>query len=363
MSELASMVTDLFRERVPHEFVVAAEDHSSADDVHLSPAQLRLWAELHELGLTGIGIAEDLGGSGGELDDSVTLAFLAGKFALPLPLVEHQLAVWAWAETGGQAPGEEQQHAAWSITLGTPNDTLEWHEGHVTGTLHDVPWGASAGRVLAPILVDDAPAYVLLNPSLAQVEVGHDVAGEPRDRLTFSQAPAQLVRPSEGGSHDSQTLVLRAMLLRAAQMAGALQSVFELTKKYASVRQQFGRPIGAFQAVAAHVVQLAEVAVMTEVAVRRATQEFTAGPSASFAINAAKLLANQHAVESVRRGHQAHGAIGMTREYALQDFTRRLNAWRGEWGSELELASRIGQAAFAHGRIAVAVTDEGSLSL
>jgi len=93
----------------------------------------------------------------------------------------------------------------------------------------------------------------------------------------------------------------------------------------------------------------------------RAAAALESGRDASFDAYAAKLLADQNAAVSVRSGHQAHGAIGMTREYVLQDLTRRLNAWRGDWGTEQALAERIGGAVAAAGRIATVATDAGSL--
>ena len=144
-------------------------------------------------------------------------------------------------------------------------------------------------------------------------------------------------------------------------MAGAMAAIYEITKRYTAERQQFGRPIGTFQSVRTHLVYLAQMQVMTTVSAERAAAALASGRDASFDAYAAKLLADQNAATSIRSGHQAHGAIGMTREYVLQDHTRRLNAWRGDWGTELDLAERIGTAVLAGGRIAGVATDEGSL--
>ena len=66
---------------------------------------------------------------------------------------------------------------------------------------------------------------------------------------------------------------------------------------------------------------------------------------AAFEIACAKLRANQAAGEAASIAHQVHGAIGFTREYDLQRFTRRLWSWRSEYGNERHWADAIGARA------------------
>jgi acyl-CoA dehydrogenase len=224
----------------------------------------------------------------------------------------------------------------------------------VTGTLRDVAWGRDADRVVA---LAGATVVVLRPVDATATAPGRDLAGQPRDTLTFDRAAAEVLPAAV----TADQLAQRGAVLRAAQMAGAMAAVYDLTQAYTAQRVQFGRPIGKFQAVRTHLVFLAQMAVMTRLSADRAAAALESGADASFAAYAAKLLANQNAAVSVKSGHQAHGAIGMTREYALQDLTRRLNAWRGDWGTEQALAMRIGGAVAAARRIATVATDEGSL--
>jgi acyl-CoA dehydrogenase len=142
----------------------------------------------------------------------------------------------------------------------------------------------------------------------------------------------------------------RAATLRIALTAGALQAASELTRRYVSERVQFGKPIGAFQAVQAHVVQIEQMAVMTTaIAERLALQE----DAPDIDVAAARLVTAENALVGARAAHQAHGAIGMTREYRLQGYTRRLHTWAGDLGEQLELSRRLGVTAahspsFAH---------------
>ncbi len=144
-------------------------------------------------------------------------------------------------------------------------------------------------------------------------------------------------------------------------MSGALQAVAQMTASYTAERKQFGKAVGAFQAVQAHVVAAAEEAALVDVAVQVAAREADRHPAA-FEIAAAKAVANQAARVATRAAHQAHGAMGMTQEYPLHQFSRRLWAWRAEYGDAV-WGSRVGQAAAGLGsdRLYYAIAD-GSAS-
>jgi acyl-CoA dehydrogenase len=340
------MIAQLFESKVQHERVLEAEQVGLLRD---------LWDTAWELGLPWIGISEDAGGSGGSIQDLVTLLSATGQFAVPLPLLENHLAAWLVTAAGG----EVDQGKLWVVAPITPRDSLVLTDSRVSGAVHDVAWGGAAHTVVALIESPDGTQVVQLDRTQAEVMPGRDIAGQPRDVLTFNGAE---VSPLSSDITVDQ-LHQRGAVLRAAQMAGAMQTVYETTKRYTAERHQFGRPIAAFQAVRTHLVYLAQAAVVTRLSVDRAAVALDTEGDASFAAYASKLLANQNAAQSIRSGHQAHGAIGMTREYSLQDYTRRLNAWRGDWGTEYALAERIGSAALHAHRMAVIATDEGALTV
>lgn len=126
-------------------------------------------------------------------------------------------------------------------------------------------------------------------------------------------------------------------------MTGAMESVSEITLDYANQRVQFGRRIATFQAVAQRLVRLSSEAELagltTDVAARRFAES---GMNASFEVAVAKATSSRSASEVTAHAHQVHGAIGMTQEYALHRFTRRLWVWRQEWGSERSWAEVLG---------------------
>jgi acyl-CoA dehydrogenase len=140
-------------------------------------------------------------------------------------------------------------------------------------------------------------------------------------------------------------------------MAGAIGAVDQITRRYTRERVQFGKPIATFQAVQQHVVAIAQAAEMSAMAVWAAGRA-AATRDGTFEVCAAKTLANESARIAVRSAHQAHGAIGMTQEYPLHRYTRRLNAWRQEFGTEAQLTAGLGAAVAAAASFARVISDQ-----
>jgi hypothetical protein len=137
-------------------------------------------------------------------------------------------------------------------------------------------------------------------------------------------------------------------LARAGQMAGAISAALSLSVDYTRQRQQFGKPLAAFQAIQQQLAVLAEEAAACRGAAAAAAHALDRG-DAAFEIACAKLRANIAAGAAASIAHQVHGAIGFTKEYALQKFTRRLWAWRSDYGNDRHWADVIGTIAAAQG--------------
>lgn len=129
----------------------------------------------------------------------------------------------------------------------------------------------------------------------------------------------------------------RLALLRAIQIAGALDRVQELTVTYARERQQFGQPINRFQAVQQELAELAGQVALAGAAVDQAVEE----PSGK-RVAVAKVVAGEAAGRVAALAHQIHGAIGFTHEHRLHRYTTRLWRWRDEGGTEPAWAENLG---------------------
>ena len=139
--------------------------------------------------------------------------------------------------------------------------------------------------------------------------------------------------------------------LRAAAtvslMAGAMGRALALSIEHVNTRQQFGRPLGKFQAVQQSLAVMAcEVAAVDAAAAALAARLDATGLSAEaadFEIAAAKLRANRAVGVVTAIAHQAHGAIGFTREYDLHRVTIPLMRWRSQHGNDAVWSARLGR--------------------
>lgn len=130
-------------------------------------------------------------------------------------------------------------------------------------------------------------------------------------------------------------------------MAGAMGQALALSIEHVNTRQQFGRPLGKFQAVQQSLAVMAcEVRAVEAAAAALAARLDAVGldPSAAeFEIAAAKLRANRAVGVVTSIAHQVHGAIGFTREYELSRVTIPLMRWRGEQGNDAYWAQMLGR--------------------
>jgi acyl-CoA dehydrogenase len=168
------------------------------------------------------------------------------------------------------------------------------------------------------------------------VEHGVNIAGEPRDTLHLDRA--RIV----AGRCDPSTIRRRGALARACAMAGALEGMLEATALWVMQREQFGRPIGRFQAVQHQVAELAGEVAAASVAVKAAVLAEESNP-APHAVAAAKVRVGEAGGIASAIAHQLHGAIGVTDEHDLHRLSRRVWAWRDEFGGENEWARALGE--------------------
>jgi len=285
------------------------------------------WARVADAGLPLLLVPESAGGFGGDAGDLFAILRIAGARALALPVGE---TIVATAMLAGTTPADQALSFADS------------HDGRLdrdryTGVLTAVPWG----RDVAGVVVRVADQLVLLQTRDVEITEAHSLAGEPRDTLRFTDAPAK-IGPS--------TADLRqwGAFLRIAQSAGALDRALEMSIEHANARQQFGKPLAKLQAVQQTLAVFAVEAAAVNSAGEAAATALDHG-DASFEIPAAKLRANQAIGIGTATAHQVHGGIGFTHEYPLHRLTRRLMGWRSEYGNDAFWAAELGRQAAALG--------------
>lgn len=331
---LLESMTRLFEDKATKQVIDASEGGTFAAD---------LWQAVAETGVPLAALPESAGGADAEWSDLFAVLRVAGRYAAPIPLAETMLAGWLAASAGLEV-------ADGPMTVGPvrSSDRLtlvrDGNGWRLSGTARRLPYASHAART---VLLADGPdgemAIVLDGTGEATVTHGKNIAGEPRDTLAFDavRVTADAAAPASVGRAG---LYRRGALARAMMMSGALERAMDLACTYAQERVQFGRPISKFQAVQQN---LAVLAGQTAAAVAAANQgtEALGKPHEEFAIAIAKTRVGEAATLAAEIAHQVHGAIGFTREYALQLSTRRLWSWREEFGPDPEWATRVGQMA------------------
>ncbi|GAA4990685.1 acyl-CoA dehydrogenase family protein [Yinghuangia aomiensis] len=330
-------MTDNAREL--RELVADVVDGMSFDD----RGSDHLWATLCDLGLPRVGIDEARGGSGGTFADLAVVVRALAEQAVGLPVGENALASWVLAH--------DRAVDGTGTTLAFAIDG-EYREDMAVLRIPAVPWLRQAGGVVVYRGGDDA-SYVETGEGV-RVDEAENLAGEPRDTLSVLGAAGTPLRaappmPDVRGRHT---------VLRAAAVAGAAEGAYRLTRDYVMQREQFGKPLARIPAVAAGLAGMKVAIVQLDAVLARAVDLYGTGTGTALrpriaAAAAAAVIAADAAAVCARTAHQLHGAMGVTREYPLHHYTKRLWAWPGEVGSETHSAEYLGARALAGGEAAV----------
>ena len=208
-----------------------------------------------------------------------------------------------------------------------------------------MPWPRSAAVLLAARTADALHVAVVDDPDVVD---GHNLAGEPRGSFAF-ELPADRFAPVRPGRR--RRAVRRGAWARCVQTIGALDAAADLTVAHTRERQQFGRPLSAFQAVqhslAAMAGEIERARAATTLAIAAAADYGFGSAKTDYAVTVAKVAVGR-AVEPVTTiAHQLHGAIGVTREHQLWLATMRARSWVDDFGSTAHYARRLGRMALA----------------
>ncbi len=300
----------------------------AAAEVDSGPLPRAFWKEFLASGL-----GEVLAQAGdSRFHDAASVARACGYHAIAAPVAEAMLAQWLATRAGWPA-----ETGVATLSLGPePLRSTDFER---------VPWGRESDALYCIAEVDGEARIARARVAGAQVGDGRNLAGEPRDRITF--AAAHEWQRSSGGA-DALEAYAAGALLRAAQMAGAMERALELSIEHANTRVQFGRPIGKFQAVQQMLALLASHAAAASAAVDLGCDGLACGDGLAEAA-VAKSRAGEAAGFAAEIAHQVIAAMGFTMEHPLHRFTRRLWSWRDECGNEDFWNRRIGAQAIAGG--------------
>ncbi|HEX9775664.1 MAG TPA: acyl-CoA dehydrogenase family protein [Actinomycetota bacterium] len=283
-----------------------------------------LWKQMADLGWTGLPFGEAHGGLGLGYLDVVLLFDELGRALAPVPYLSSMIAGLAIARAGS----DEQR------------DRL----------LPAIASGEKVGALVADEVVLDAPCadvfVVIDGENLHLVEDGFTV--EPKRGFDLTR-PVGTVSFGDGAREPmpGPAAIARRFAVASvcAEMVGVATKATELSVAYAKEREQFGRPIGSFQAIKHELAEMAAEVDAARAAVAYACWAVDTGaPDADTAISVAKSYASDACGHAAGEAIQVHGGIGYTWEHDVHLYTRRVKSLEAVYGDAAHHRERLAVA-------------------
>lgn len=310
----------------------------------------KLWQGLRDLGYLGLVFPEDEGGSDGSLLDLATLVEQLSRRAALVPLMETMISAIVLREFGDAGRAKELSAAIAAGDAIIVPAVLEASDsyddiavsasgGKISGEKRFVDYGAQAthhlvaakdGGETALFLVDARGAGVQARPLVS-------IGRIPQAHVRYDGASAERV----AGADAYRRLVLLGRAMAALQCLGSTQEALDMTVEYVSMRVQFGRPIGTFQAVQHHVANMATQVEAARYLVYETLWALQQGVATDEDTFIAKGVVSRMSPEVTMLAQQLHGGIGFIEEYDLHFFTLRGKERSLAWGTAEECLNAV----------------------
>jgi alkylation response protein AidB-like acyl-CoA dehydrogenase len=321
----------------------------------------RLWRALcRQVGVSAIGIPEALGGAGHGVATQALIAHELGRALAPVPYVASavlatELLVAAAAPTDllrSLADGETTAAAV----LPSHRGSLPRHPRPITGCRRSNGWtlrgtakhvlnGSGADHLVVAAAADGDWAIFVLPISAYGVSISAENVLDhtrPMATVTFTDAPAQRLRPPQPVDSLVDRCLHRALAVLSAEQVGACERILEMATEYARTREQFGRPIGSFQAIKHRCANMLVELEMARSASMAAVQSIDDNDDeAGWRVSMAKAVCSEALRESAHANLQIHGGIGFTAEHPAGMFVKRARTDEVLFGTPAEYWDRL----------------------
>jgi len=340
----------------------ALEEHCKSSHVRAMAEDTKgysdeLWGEMGKLGWLGLPFPEEHGGAGLGLVELAIVLEEMGRAAFPGPFFSTVVLGGLGLMLGGSAEQKDKWLPAIAsgrarMTAALLEDHLDWDPASTTasatrsgsgwilsGVKRFVPWAHVADVILVPARSAEGLSLFLLDPKSVGVTLspmkGIDLTNRWSElRLDKVAVGAEAIMGQPGGAASLlESLLRRAAVCASAEMLGAARRCLDMSVEYVKVREQFGQPIGSFQAIRHRCAEMLLEAENAHAAVYYAAWALTAGAEdAAVASSICKSYVNEAARRVCGDAIQVHGGIGFTWEYDLHLYMKRAKALEPLYG-------------------------------
>ena len=322
------------------------------------------WSQLAAMGLTGLMLPEEHGGSAMGLLDAAVVYEEFGRSLVPSPHFASSVVAAGILQAGGStaqqaewlpriAAGEAIVVPAWlEPDNGTGPDGVQLPAvadggGFVlNGAKRHVSFASSADRLVVPVRTDAGIDLFLVDPAADGVTSTQQltVASDTQYRVDLDGvrvAAGDRIGGAGTGWDTLHAAMLDAVVLLAAQAVGAAEAAHSLANEYAKVRHQFDKPLGAFQSIGHYLADGITAIDGARVLVHQAAWSRDQGRDIATLAPMAKLFATQTCRDVSSTTIQIHGGMGFTVECDAQLYFRRAKSWQLNWWDDAHLEELI----------------------
>jgi 3-oxocholest-4-en-26-oyl-CoA dehydrogenase beta subunit len=363
LRELAALTRKILADRVTQERLREVE----AGGDRFDPA---LWADLASSGVLGAALPESLGGAGLSLLEQCAVLTEIGRAVAPAPylasIVLGASAIAAFGTTQQRRLAADAGRGEIVLTAALAEEDGDdprvpaviakrlggrWM---LTGTKTAVPTGPRASLILVPATTSGGVAVFLVAPTDVGVSIQPQtvVDGDSAGRLTLAAVAVpdgRIVGSIRDGARITDWLLARGTVGLCALQLGVAERALEMTSGYAQSRVQFGKPIGAFQAVAQ---RLADAYIDVE-AIRltlwQAAWRLAAGLPCDTEVATAKFWAADAGHRVAHTAVHIHGGVGIDTDYPLHRYFTAAKHNEFALGGATTQLRRIGTALASSG--------------
>jgi alkylation response protein AidB-like acyl-CoA dehydrogenase len=271
-----------------------------------------------------------------------------GRTVAPLPLGVHGPSVLLLSELGVDVPAGLISAAVSEERAALPTSPTTSSDGStVTGVKTLVRAGMAADTFLVTASTESGVGVFLVAADAAGVDrqAQHTSDGDVTALVTFSSAPATPVGDGTTARRLAELLTIAA----AAEQVGVTEGALRLTAQYAKTREQFGRPIGTFQAVGQRLADGFIDVLCQRLALWQAVWRLAEGLDASTEVAVAKLWAADAGHKLAHTTVHVHGGVGIDLDGEAHRYFTSAKRFEFVWGSATEQALNIGRTFAAAG--------------